>query len=186
MDNLKPYLPKHPGILPYWLLIVCICSPADSARFPTHSKVIARTAADSEFKLSVVSIGNSFQAYTTTYYSKRIYCGPPAPPNAPPPKPSQLTRGFDLTRSPANELSARTFGTWTFLTSVVRLYAAYNIDNPVAYQLAIWTYAVAFMHFMSEWFYFGTTRWGAPLAGPAIVSTSGLVWMFMQWGHYVK
>ena len=138
-----------------------------------------------QLQLSVISIGNSFQAYTTTYYSKRIYCGPPAPAGSPPPKPSQLSRGFDLTRSAANELSARTFGTWTFLTSIVRLYAAYNIDNPVAYQLAIWTYAVAFAHFMSEWFYFGTTRWGAPLAGPAVVSTSGLVWMFMQWRYYV-
>jgi len=157
MDILKPYLPKHPGVLPYWLLV-----------------------------LSVISIGNSFQAYTTTYYSKRIYCGPPAALNTPPPKPSQLTRGFDLTRSAANELSARTFGTWTFLTSIVRLYAAYNIDNPAAYQLAIWTYAVAFAHFMSEWFYFKTTRWGAPLAGPVMVSTTGLVWMFMQWGYYVK
>lgn len=69
---------------------------------------------------------------------------------------------------------------------MIRLYAAYNINNPAFYQLAMWSYVVAWAHFMSEWFVFRTTRWGKPLAGPVIVSTTSLVWMWLQWGWYVK
>ena len=68
----------------------------------------------------------------------------------------------------------------------MRIYAAYHIENPQIYQIAYWTYVVAFVHFMSEWFYFKTVRWGAPLAGPVIVATGSLVWMAAQWGYYVK
>jgi hypothetical protein len=69
---------------------------------------------------------------------------------------------------------------------MVRFYAAYNINDAAFYQLAMWSYAVAWAHFVSEWFVFGTTRWGKPLAGPLIVSNASLVWMFLQWGWYVK
>lgn len=69
---------------------------------------------------------------------------------------------------------------------LVRLYAAYNITNPAFYQLAICTYAVAWGHFMSEWLIFGTTRLGKPLAGPLVVANASLIWMFLQWGWYVK
>lgn len=68
---------------------------------------------------------------------------------------------------------------------MVRLYAAYNIHNPQIYQMAYLTYVVAFAHFMSEWFYFKTARWGAPLAGPVVIATGSLVWMALQWGFYV-
>jgi hypothetical protein len=53
------------------------------------------------------------------------------------------------------------------------------------YQLAIWAYVVAFAHFTSEWVVFKTSRWGLPLAGPVIISTGTLVWMFTQWDAYV-
>lgn len=82
-------------------------------------------------------------------------------------------------------LSARTFGTWTLVQSIVRLYAAYNISNPQIYQLAYLTYLVAGLHFMGEWLVFKTAKWGAPLAGPIIVSSSSLLWMTVQWGFYV-
>lgn len=85
-----------------------------------------------------------------------------------------------------NALSARTFGTWTFLSAVVRLYAAYNITDPLIYQLAVWTYGIAFGHFVTEWLVFGTAKWGAGLAGPVFVSTGTLAWMVTQWGWYVR
>lgn len=72
------------------------------------------------------------------------------------------------------------------LQSMVRLYAAYHIDNPQIYQMAFWTYVVAAAHFMSEWLYYKTARWGAPLAGPVIVANLSLVWMVAQWGFYVQ
>ncbi|KAJ4370985.1 ergosterol biosynthesis protein [Didymella sp. IMI 355093] len=108
--------------------------------------------------VSLVSTLNSIQAYSTLAYTSRVYN--PTPIDPPARKPDHVTW-----------LSSRTFGTWTFLTSVIRFYAAYHITEPAFYQLALWTYGVAFAHFASEWFVFGTTRWGKPLAGPVLVST---------------
>lgn len=90
------------------------------------------------------------------------------------------------TTSPVNDLSARTFGTWTALSSVVRLYAAYNITDPLVYQLCLWTYGIAFAHFVSEWLVFGSAKWGRGLASPMIVSTVTGAWMLSQWDSYVK
>ncbi|KAL9637728.1 MAG: hypothetical protein Q9204_001760 [Flavoplaca sp. TL-2023a] len=115
--------------------------------------------------LSVVSIGNSVQSYLTTSYTRRVYSAP------------------ETTVTP---LHARTFGTYTALASIIRLYAAYNITNPMLYQLAIWTYIVALGHFYSEWLVFGTARWGKGLAGPVIISVSSLAWMVIEWGVYVR
>jgi hypothetical protein len=120
-----------------------------------------------------MSIGNSIQAYSTLTFTSRVYN--PTPIDPPPVVPKHVTA-----------LSARTFGTWTFMASLIRFYAAYNINDPAMYQLAMWSYAVAWVHFTSEWLVFGTTRWGKPLAGPVIVANSSLIWMFMQWGFYVK
>lgn len=115
--------------------------------------------------VSVVSAVNSVQSYLTLAYTARVYSSPSRPVNA---------------------LSARTFGTWTFLSAVVRLYAAYNITDPLIYQLAVWTYGIAFGHFVTEWLVFGTAKWGAGLAGPVFVSTGTLAWMVTQWGWYVR
>ena len=115
-------------------------------------------------QISAVSVLNSAQAYSTLNLTKRVYSAGS----------NQVT-----------PLGARTFGTWTFLSSVIRLYAAYNISDPLIYQLALWTYVIAFIHFVSEWQVFGTARWGAGLAGPVFVSTGTLAWMLSQWTAYV-
>ncbi|KAL8651770.1 MAG: hypothetical protein Q9226_004557 [Calogaya cf. arnoldii] len=115
--------------------------------------------------LSVVSIGNSVQSYLTTSYTRRVYSAP------------------ETTVTP---LHARTFGTYTALASIIRLYAAYNITDPMLYQLALWTYVVALGHFYSEWLVFGTARWGKGLAGPVVISVSSLTWMVVQWGAYIR
>ncbi|KAK3111871.1 ergosterol biosynthesis protein [Teratosphaeriaceae sp. CCFEE 6253] len=137
LEQAASYLPPSPGLLPKWLLF-----------------------------LSIVSIGNSIQAYVSLKGSREVYAGT---------SPSQVT-----------PLSARTFGTWTALSSIIRLYAAYHIHEPVVYQLALWTYGLAFAHFFSEWLVFGTAKWGRGLAGPAVISTVSLSWMLAQWGSYVK
>ncbi|KAF2796688.1 ergosterol biosynthesis protein-like protein [Melanomma pulvis-pyrius CBS 109.77] len=133
--------------------------------------------------VAVISIGNSIQSYSTLRYTRRIYtpASPPSPSGVPP-----RTLKSPETPSQVTPLSARTFGTWTLLTSIVRLHAAYNIHDPVIYKLALWTYGVAWLHFMSEWWVYGTTKWGMPLAGPVFVSTGSLLWMGLQWGFYVK
>ncbi|KAF2423781.1 ergosterol 28 [Tothia fuscella] len=145
MDAIQAYLPPHVGLLPKWLLFV-----------------------------SIVSVGNSIQAYTSLGPTRKVYAGPKTPGQTP-----------STSTSPVTPLSARTFGTWTFISAVVRLYAAYYITNPQIYQLAFTTYVVAFLHFFSEWLVFGTARAGPGLLGPAVVSTASLSWMWLQWGYYV-
>ncbi|KAK5708726.1 ergosterol biosynthesis protein [Elasticomyces elasticus] len=118
--------------------------------------------------LSVVSVGNSIQAYVSLAGSREVYSGSGSSP------------------SPVTPLSARTFGTWTALSSIIRFYAAYHIHDPIVYQLALWTYGLAFAHFFSEWLVFGTAKWGRGIAGPASISTISLSWMLAQWGSYVR
>ncbi len=125
-------------------------------------------------QVALTSVGNSIQAYTTLTYTQRVYAGP------------ANGKSPEAVTSPVTPLSARTFGTWTFITSIVRLYAAYHIDEPAWYQIAFWTYLVAWGHFMSEMAVYKTARWRGPWLAPAIVATSSLVWMTMQYSYYVK
>lgn len=155
-------LPPHDGLLPKWLLLV--------RRFPCLSLV----PSTDNGQVAVTSIGNSIQAYSTLSYTQRVYAGQPN------------GKAPESVTSPVTPLSARTFGTWTFITSLVRLYAAYHIDESAWYQIAFWTYIVAFGHFMSEMAVFGSARIRSPWLAPAIVSTSSIIWMALQYGYYVK
>jgi hypothetical protein len=120
--------------------------------------------------VSVVSVLNSIQAYSTLVYTQQVYTG---------------TKNSKA-GSPVTPLSGRTFGTWTLVSAVIRFFAAYHISNPQIYQLAFWSYAIAFAHFNMEWFVFKTTTWGKGLAGPVVVSTGTLLWMLLQWDYYVN
>jgi hypothetical protein len=68
----------------------------------------------------------------------------------------------------------------------VRIYAAYHINEPHMYQLAFAMFAGANFHFMTEWLVFRTAKWGEGLAGPVIISSISLVWMWSQWEYYMK
>lgn len=114
----------------------------------------------------MVSIGNSIQAYFSLAGSQQVYAGT---------SPSQVT-----------PLSARTFGTWTAITSIIRLYGAYHIQNPAVYEMTLWTFGVAFAHFALEWLVYGTAKLGKGLAGPLIVSTVTASWMVAQWDSYAS
>ncbi|KAI5960640.1 ERG28 [Candida pseudojiufengensis] len=115
--------------------------------------------------ISIVSIFNSFQSYQKDLsLTKRVYNS----------KPQQVTN-----------LSARTFGTWTLITSIVRLYGAYNITNNQIYQLTQFTFIIAGFHFLSEWLIFKTTKLGKGLSGPLIVSSLSLFWMWYYKDYYV-
>lgn len=122
----------------------------------------------SQPQVSLTAALNSLQSYTNLTLTRRVYCSPSS-----------------AAQNQVTPLSARTFGTWTFTSAVVRFYAAYNISNAPVYALCFWTYGIAFVHFMSEWLMFRTTVWGKGLAGPAIVSTASMIWMWMQWDNYV-
>lgn len=118
------------------------------------------------------------------HFTERIYSGPA--PLVPYKQATPSAPKHDLSRTRATPLQARTFATWTFMAAVIRVYAAYHIHERAFYELAFMTYTTAWLHFMSEWFVFGSCHWGAPIAGPVIGSSVSLVWMWLQWGAYVK
>ncbi|CAK7901520.1 ergosterol biosynthetic protein 28 [[Candida] anglica] len=118
--------------------------------------------------ISVVSIFNSLQTYQSKDLSltHRVYESAP--------------------RNEVTNLSARTFGTWTFITSIVRFYGAYYlVGNKQIYELCMWTFAVAGGHFVSEWIYYGNCKLGKGLAGPLVVSSLSLIWMHAQRDFYL-
>ncbi|CAM9019616.1 unnamed protein product [Wickerhamomyces anomalus] len=100
--------------------------------------------------------------------------------------------GLELTRRvyenkplETTNLSARTFGTWTFVSAVIRFYGAYYLTNPQVYQITLASYLIAFFHFNSEWLIFKTAKFGKGLLGPLIVATSTIVWMTLQKDYYM-
>ena len=124
--------------------------------------------------ISSLALGNCAQAYLTLHFTTQVYNGPSSTPSKTNPSP-QVT-----------PLQSRTMGTWTLLSSLIRIYAAYNITNPPVYEIALLSYVVAWGHFMSEWLVFGTASWGRGLAGPVIVANVSLPWMLWGWGFYVN
>ena len=114
--------------------------------------------------MAITSFFNTAQSHATTFYTRRIY-------NA---RPSDVT-----------PLSARTFGTWTLLSGLVRLYTAYNIRNAVLYDLGMCTFAIAWLHFVLEWTMWGTIRSGRGLWEPFFISTVTIVWMWSARADYV-
>jgi hypothetical protein len=102
-------------------------------------------------------------------------------------------RSEDLTRrtyqGPASArqltgLSARLFGTWTLLSTVARAYAAYHISSKELYAIAFSTYAIAVVHFGSEWLVFKTMTMRSGLLPPFTVASVTTIWMAVQRGHY--
>ncbi|RDB25938.1 Ergosterol biosynthetic protein 28 [Hypsizygus marmoreus] len=115
--------------------------------------------------VGVTALFNTVQNFTTLKLTRRIY-------NV---QPQSVTA-----------LQARTFAVWTLTSAVVRAYAAYHIHDKAVYDMAMFTYLIAFGHFSSEWFIFRTATPSAGLLAPVIVSTSSLIWMFNQYEFYVK
>ncbi|EQL00858.1 transmembrane domain-containing protein [Ophiocordyceps sinensis CO18] len=169
MDLLKSLLPPAKGVLPYYMLI-----------------------------LSVVSIGNSLQAYATLHLSRRVYNGrfvrnralPPASPAFDPDdsidKLVPAAAGDARASDQVTPLAGRLFGTWTLITCIVRCYAAYNLHIGPVYDIAIWTYVVALGHFASELFVFRSMNLGLPQLFPLTLASCALIWMPMVRDYYVE
>ncbi|OLN97423.1 Ergosterol biosynthetic protein 28 [Colletotrichum chlorophyti] len=168
MVSLASLLPPAKGILPYYMLL-----------------------------LSVLAIGNSAQNLLTLHYSRRVYNGKFVPNTKLPPRSETFNpedsvnklvpapAGAAQATDQATPLAARCFGTWTFLTSIVRLYAAYHLNHAHMYDLAIWTYVVALGHFASELFIFKSMTFGVPQAFPFTLASVALIWMPMVRDFYV-
>ncbi|KZW02943.1 Erg28-like protein [Exidia glandulosa HHB12029] len=114
--------------------------------------------------VSSMAVFNAVQNLTTVSLTRRIYSAQP---------------------SLVSPLSARTFGTWTFLSAIVRLYCAYNITEKTIYDVTLWSYAIVIFHFGSEWLYFRTASPGAGLLSPVIIGSISFFWMFAQRDYYL-
>ncbi|KAM5538545.1 hypothetical protein V8D89_007878 [Ganoderma adspersum] len=85
-----------------------------------------------------------------------------------------------------NPLQSRTFAIWTLTSAVVRFYAAFNINNKLIYDMALFTYLFAFFHFGSEIFIYRTAKIAPPVLSPIAVAGSSLIWMLTQYDFYVN
>ncbi|GME72303.1 unnamed protein product [Ambrosiozyma monospora] len=115
------------------------------------------------FFIAVVSGFNTAQTYVDLNLTKKVYGG----------QPEQVT-----------PLSARTFGTWTLISALIRLYTSYCINERNVYNICILSYCIALWHFGSEWLYYKTVKFDKGLAGPLIVSTLSITWMLTQRDFY--
>lgn len=82
-------------------------------------------------------------------------------------------------------LSSRLFGTWTLVSGVVRAYAAYHIASKEMYTIAFSTYAIALVHFGSEWLVYRTVTMRSGLLPPLTIASVTTIWMAVQRGSYL-
>ncbi|QSL65379.1 hypothetical protein MERGE_002689 [Pneumocystis wakefieldiae] len=106
--------------------------------------------------ISILAFFNTIQTYISLKLTKRVYSG---------------------AHDQVNPLATRLFGTWTLISAIIRFYGAYHMSNSVIYEIILWTYYIAIFHFITEWFIFKSVKFGAPLAGPLIISTLSIIWM---------
>lgn len=128
-------------------------------------------------QVGVTALGNAIQCYNTMSYTQRLYSGHSEAGKTK--KPAHET-------SPATPLSSRTFGTWTFAVGLVRIFAAYHMNEASWYQMQMLTNMVGLAHFSMEAFVYKTSRPWGPWLAPVCVSVFGLVWSFAQYDFYVR
>ena len=70
------------------------------------------------------------------------------------------------------------YGTWTFLSSIIRVYAAWKIENVDLYVLAMCTYGVAAVYFSLEALIFNVHNLSSKSA--ILVAVLTLAWMALE------
>ncbi|KAI8581511.1 hypothetical protein K450DRAFT_231662 [Umbelopsis ramanniana AG] len=113
---------------------------------------------------SALGIFNSVQNYFTSKLTKQVYAN----------KANEVT-----------PLAGRLFATWTWSVSMIRIYAAFHLNNKIMYDLGIWSYTIALTHFVSELFIFGGCKINVPFMSPMIVAVTSLTWMISHYDKYV-
>ncbi|KAL6933672.1 related to Ergosterol biosynthetic protein 28 [Hanseniaspora guilliermondii] len=119
--------------------------------------------------ISVVSVFNSLQCFSKIGISltRKVYAN------------TSLKNNNQI-----NELSCRLFGTWTFISCVIRLYAALYPSNEQIYQICFISYIVALGHFGSELIVFKSCKLDKGIVGPFVVASTSLIWMYNQKEFY--
>ncbi|GAB5586581.1 ergosterol biosynthesis protein [Umbelopsis nana] len=113
---------------------------------------------------SALGIFNSVQNFFTDKLTKQVYAN----------KPNEVT-----------PLSGRLFATWTWSVSMIRIYAAFHLNNKIMYDLGIWSYVIALTHFVGELIVFGGCKLNVPFMSPMIVAVTSLSWMISHYDKYV-
>ena len=84
-----------------------------------------------------------------------------------------------------NPLYGRTFAAWTFVTCMLCVLCAFNMQEPTLYLATLGSFSVALLHLGSEFVVFRTSDLKGSLS-PLIVATVSIVWMVYGWGRYVS
>jgi len=114
---------------------------------------------------SFLGLFNTVQNFVTLTLTQRVYANCP----------HQVT-----------PLQSRTFAVWTVTSGMVRAYCAYNITDPVIYQMALWTYAFVLIHYGLELLVYRSVKLNAGFLSPLIVGGTSFVWMLLQHNFYTK
>ncbi|KIV84478.1 hypothetical protein PV11_00253 [Exophiala sideris] len=126
--------------------------------------------------VGVTAIGNAIQSYNTLSYTQRLYPGQPL---AGKPTNPAVT-------SPTTPLSSRTFGTYTLAVGVVRIFAAFHMNEASWFWMQLLTNVIGLVHFSLEAFVYKTCKPSGPWLAPVSVAVIGLVWSITQYDFYVR
>ncbi|KAI0893804.1 ergosterol biosynthesis protein-like protein Erg28 [Annulohypoxylon nitens] len=82
-------------------------------------------------------------------------------------------------------LLAHVYGVKNFYTSFIRLYAAYYINNPQLYDLAILTFVGVLFLYITEVFVYKTSNL-REACFPYVIAGTSLAWMVLQRDWYLS
>lgn len=111
--------------------------------------------------VAVMALGSAVQCFLNAQYpQQRIYI---------------------LQPSEATPLLSRMFGVWTLLAAVVRFAFAANPYNKSLFVVTFLSFLLAFGHFASEVFIYGTADLSFGSIAPLLVSGISALWMSFVW-----
>lgn len=154
----------------------------------------------------MTAITNAVSCYRDTSYLRRVY-NPPLPSHNVNVKTTSITRITEddfvtptearrpsvtsiavatPPESAVTELSCRTFATWNIAVGIVRLFAAYHMNEQSWYLMSMYTNIIGLVHFGAEAFYWKTARPSGPWLAPTSVASIGLLWHVLGYTSYVQ